>query len=112
MVPAAFVLLAAWPLTPSGKVDRRALPEPGEPAAKPGPSYQAPRTPLEERLAAIWSDVLHAERVGVHDNFFALGGDSLLSLQVVARALRAGLRLAPRQLFEAPTVAELAATLA
>ncbi len=108
LVPAAFVALPALPLTPSGKLDRRALPAPEavEPAA--ADAAAAPRTPAEVRLAAIWAELLGV-RVGVHDNFFALGGDSILSIQVIARAAEAGLRLTPRQLFEHPTVAGLAA---
>ncbi|HEX6038731.1 non-ribosomal peptide synthetase [Longimicrobium sp.] len=110
MVPAAFVLLPALPLTPGGKVDRRALPPPGAPAA-PGEGFVAPRTPAEALLAEIWGAVLGGTPVGVHDPFFALGGDSILALQVVARARRAGVELAPRLLLRNPTVARLAASL-
>jgi amino acid adenylation domain-containing protein len=107
-VPAAIVPLDALPLMPNGKVDRRRLPEPD--AAEPRPAvYVPPSTETETALAAIWAEVLRVERVGVTDNFFALGGDSILSLQIVARAMRAGWRLAPRQVFEHPTVAQLAA---
>ncbi|WP_176065639.1 non-ribosomal peptide synthetase [Anaeromyxobacter diazotrophicus] len=106
MVPSAFVAIAALPLTAGGKVNRRALPPPPA-AAEAG--YLAPRTAAEERLAAIWAEVLGAKRVGVHDDFFALGGDSILSIQIVARAREAGLVLTPRQVFETPTVAGLAA---
>ncbi|TLQ42861.1 non-ribosomal peptide synthetase [Streptomyces marianii] len=110
MVPAVFVALERLPLTPSGKVDRRSLPEPEVRAQRPGTVYTAPRNDTEEALAAIWADVLGAERVGVHDNFFELGGDSILSIQITSHARRAlGTRLSPRLLFEAPTVAELAA---
>ncbi|MGW9346015.1 non-ribosomal peptide synthetase, partial [Streptomyces albidoflavus] len=82
LVPSAFVLLDALPLTPNGKVDHRALPAPDRTA---GATHTAPSTPAEETLAAIWAEVLGAERVGVHDNFFSLGGDSITSLQVVSR---------------------------
>ena len=108
MVPAFFVPLTALPLTPSGKLDRRALPAP-ESALAARPAAVAPRTSGEELLAALWSEILKVPRVGVHDNFFELGGDSILSLQIVARARQAGLRLAVKDLFEHPTVAELAA---
>ncbi|GER90177.1 hypothetical protein KDW_43390 [Dictyobacter vulcani] len=107
MLPAAFVYLAALPLTPNGKVDRRALPSPDYTQSEQ--EYIAPRTPTERILSDIWCQVLGLEKVSVHDNFFALGGDSILSLQIIARANQAGLRLAPRQLFQYPTVAGLAA---
>ncbi|HSK80744.1 MAG TPA: amino acid adenylation domain-containing protein, partial [Thermoanaerobaculia bacterium] len=107
MVPALFVEMPALPLSPNGKVDRRALPAPGAPARQTGPT--APRTRAEELLAGIWREALRVGEVGVHDNFFELGGDSILSLQVISRAARHGLRLTPRQLFESPTIAGLAA---
>lgn len=109
MVPAAFVLLEALPLTPNGKVDRRALPAPEDARPQLESGFVAPRTPVEERLAEIWATVLGVKPVGVHDNFFELGGDSILSIQVVGRARRAGLHLTPRQLFQYPTIAQLAA---
>ncbi len=109
MVPSSFVALEALPLTPNGKLDRRALPAPEESRLSAGAEYKAPRTPAEETLAGIWSRVLRIERVGVHDNYFDLGGESILSIQIVSRANREGLRLTPRDLFLHPTVAELAA---
>ena len=110
MVPAAVVVLEALPLSPNGKVDRKALPAPAPDGAPSGAgAVTPPRTPAEHVLAAIWADVLRLERVGIHDNFFDLGGDSILSIQVVARANQAGLRLTPRQLFQHQTVAGLAA---
>ncbi len=110
MVPSAFVLMPALPLTPNRKVDRKALPAPEEAErAELGTDYVPPATPTERILADIWAQVLGVERIGAHDNFFELGGDSILSIQVVARANQAGLRLTPRQLFQAPTVAGLAA---
>jgi amino acid adenylation domain-containing protein/non-ribosomal peptide synthase protein (TIGR01720 family) len=107
MVPAAFVSLAALPLTANGKIDRRALPAP-EVAPVEAAAYVAPRTPAETALARIWSDVLRVERVGADDNFFELGGDSILSIQVIARAREAGLHVTPKQMFDHPTVAGLA----
>jgi amino acid adenylation domain-containing protein/non-ribosomal peptide synthase protein (TIGR01720 family) len=109
MVPSAFVELAALPLTPSGKLDRRALPPPAAGLSAAGDRrFAAPRTAAEQLLAGIWQELLGLPAVGVHDNFFELGGDSILSILVVSRAARAGLRLTPRQLFEQPTVAGLA----
>ncbi|HEX2079053.1 MAG TPA: amino acid adenylation domain-containing protein, partial [Longimicrobium sp.] len=107
MVPGVFVVLDRLPLTPVGKVDRAALPAPER--AGPGRDYVAPRDATEALLAGIFAQVLKRERVGIHDPFFELGGDSIISIQVVARARAAGLHLLPRQLFEHPTVAELAA---
>ena len=108
MVPAFFVPLAALPLTGTGKVDRNALPSPEDARPDLEGAFIAPRSRSEDALAAIWAEVLGVEHVGVHDNFFDLGGDSILSLQIVAKASRAGLRLSPKQIFEAPTIAELA----
>jgi len=109
MIPALFMFLDVLPLTTNGKVDRRALPAPGPSRPDLAAALVEPRGEVEERLAAVWAEVLRLERVGVHDNFFELGGDSILSLQIVARASRLGLSLTPRQVFEHPTVAELAA---
>ncbi|MCY1022330.1 non-ribosomal peptide synthetase [Pyxidicoccus sp. MSG2] len=107
MVPSAFVLLDALPLTPSGKVDRKALPAPQEEAGREG--YVAPRAGLEEVVADIWAPLLGVRRVGAHDNFFELGGHSLLATQVVSRLREVLQRELPvRVLFEAPTIAELA----
>ncbi|MGH4025827.1 MAG: amino acid adenylation domain-containing protein, partial [Pseudonocardiaceae bacterium] len=109
MVPALFVMLDAMPLSASGKVDRRALPAPdAQPELESG--YLAPRTPIEERLAEIWAEALGVEQVGIEDNFFGLGGDSILSIQVVSRARQAGLRLTSRDVFLHQTIAELALT--
>ncbi|PTL76953.1 non-ribosomal peptide synthetase, partial [Vitiosangium sp. GDMCC 1.1324] len=107
MVPAALVSLDALPLTSNGKVDRRALPAP-ELERSARTAYAEPRTPVERELASIWAHVLRLEKVGIHDNFFALGGDSIVSLQIIARAHRVGLRLTPKQLFQHQTIAELA----
>ena len=107
MVPMDFVVLDALPLTANGKVDRRALPAPGEQSAEET-AYVAPRNPVEEVLAGIWAQALGLERVGVHDNFFSLGGDSITALLTFSKAKAAGLKLASRQIFRYPTIAELA----
>jgi aryl carrier-like protein len=108
MVPQLFVVLPALPLTPNGKIDRRAL------VALPAPEAAraetvAPRTPVEEILAAVWAEVLRLDRVGIHDNFFTLGGDSILVIQAATRSRKRGVGFTPRQLFQNQTVAELAA---
>lgn len=105
MVPSAIVTLQTLPRTVNGKVDRRALPQPGQESRR---EWTAPRTATESKLAAVWAEVLGIERVGVHDNFFELGGDSILSLQVISRAKAQGLSLTPRHLFQYQTIAELA----
>jgi non-ribosomal peptide synthetase component F/acyl carrier protein len=102
-------MLEALPLTPNGKVDRRSLPAPDTARPELEKPFVAPRTEVEERLAAIWSDVLGLEQIGVRDNFFELGGHSLLATQVVSRVREVfGMELPLRRLFESPTVAELA----
>src|SRR5829696_120617 len=112
MIPSAFVLLDAIPVTPNGKIDRRALPPPDFSAdfsvSDTVQTEDVPRTGAECILAGIWSELLKLERVGLRDNFFHLGGDSILSIQVVARARQSGLLLTPRQIFEHPTLAALA----
>ena len=107
MVPAAFVLREALPLTVNGKIDRRLL------AAQaidylPSQEFTAAQTETERSLAELWREVLRVPQVGVHDNFFELGGDSILSMQLVSRARKAGLHLSPKQIFQHPTVAGLA----
>jgi acyl carrier protein len=110
MVPGAIVALDSLPLMPNGKLDRAALPVPESSGAENRQGHVAPRTPVEEMLAAIWATVLRVERVGIRDNFFALGGHSLLATQVVSRIrTEIGLELPLSALFEEPTIAELAA---
>ncbi|WP_330207244.1 amino acid adenylation domain-containing protein [Pseudomonas sp. AM14(2022)] len=107
MVPGAFVLLDALPLTPNDKIDRKALPEPGADAVINRP-YVAPEGEVETTLARIWSEVLGVEQVGRHDNFFELGGHSLLAVSLVARMRQSGLHTDARALFSQPTLAALA----
>ncbi len=106
MVPAAVVVLGSLPLTVNGKLDKRALPAPEYHNA--GGGYRAPANAVEEILAGIYAQVLGLERVGVDDSFFELGGDSILSMQVVARARAAGVMVRPRDVFVEQTVARLA----
>ena len=112
MVPAVFQLLDSLPLTPSGKVDRRALPDPDPAAAGPEAVAVPPRTPVEVLLAGIWRDLLGIERVGVRDSFFDLGGHSLLAVRLMARIRRqCGRDLPLAVLFAGPTIERLAALL-
>ncbi|MFZ5515905.1 MAG: amino acid adenylation domain-containing protein [Candidatus Zhuqueibacterota bacterium] len=108
MVPSAFVILERLPRTPSGKIDRKALPEPNQERVESSSAYVEARDEVEESLTKIWSQVLGIGKIGVNDNFFELGGDSILSIQVIAQANKAGIRLTPKQLFEQPTIAGLA----
>jgi len=108
MVPAAFVMLEVIPLTANGKIDYRALQTLDISANKADKEQVAPSTSTESLLATIWAEVLGLEQVGIHDNFFESGGDSILSIQIVARANQAGLQLTPRLLFQHQTIAELA----
>ena len=109
MVPSVYVLLDELPLGSSGKVDRRALPVPGDVREGLGAEYVAPRGEVEQELARIWSEVLHLERVGVRDNFFDLGGHSLLATQVVSRIRKVlEFELPLTEMLSYPTVANLA----
>ncbi|HEY1352146.1 MAG TPA: amino acid adenylation domain-containing protein [Ktedonobacteraceae bacterium] len=108
LLPAVYVLLERFPLLPNGKRDRQGLAAPPPVPVVEGETAP-PRTPGEEILAAIWAEVLGLEEVGIHHNFFELGGDSIRSILVIARAQRAGLLLSARQMFQAQTIAELAA---
>jgi amino acid adenylation domain-containing protein len=109
MVPAVFSIVEALPHTSSGKVDRRALAAADESAPVDGPAFVAPRTHAEKILGGIWREVLGLERIGVHNDFFALGGSSTHSLEVAVRAKAAGLPLQPESVFLFGTIAELAA---
>jgi polyketide synthase PksJ len=109
MTPSAFITLKAFPLTPSGKLDRQALPAPDQDRPILGKGFVAPRTRMEIQLAAIWAEMLGLERVGVHDNFFELGGHSLMAARVVDRVQKAACKpLALSAIFRAPTIAALA----
>jgi acyl-CoA synthetase (AMP-forming)/AMP-acid ligase II/aryl carrier-like protein len=107
MVPAAFVPLEALPLTPNGKVDRGALPAPDWLKQQDGIAYVAPRNPEEERMAGIWAEVLRLQRVGIKDNLFELGADSLHVFQIAARANKAGIHVTPRQILQLRTIAAI-----
>jgi amino acid adenylation domain-containing protein/non-ribosomal peptide synthase protein (TIGR01720 family) len=107
MVPAFFLFLKEFPLTPNGKVDRLALPVPDDSRPALTQAYVAPQTPEEHMLAAIWSDVLHIEHVGIYDNFFALGGDSLLSMTILAKSHKQGLNFSLQELFQHPRISDL-----
>ncbi|KAB8334016.1 amino acid adenylation domain-containing protein [Scytonema tolypothrichoides VB-61278] len=112
MVPATFVFLDTMPLTPSGKIDRRALPAPDTSSFSRSKTFVAPRNPTEEVLAAIWAKVLGTEHIGIHDNFFDLGGHSLLATQVISRMRQAfGVEIPLQLLFETPTFADFASAI-
>ena len=112
MIPAHFVFLESLPLNPNGKVDRRALPTPDVDRSGSEVRFMPPRTPLEEMLATIWGDILHLDQVGIYDNFFTLGGHSLVATQVTSRIRHLlQIELPLRHLFEAPTIAGLAAVM-
>ena len=106
MVPAAIMVLPAWPLTPNGKIDRKSLPAPER---RSNDDYRAPRTPLEEVLCKIFAEILLLERIGLDDNFFDLGGHSLMATRLVARVrAEMGIELPLRMVFDSPTVGKLA----
>ncbi len=112
MVPTAFVFLAALPLTPNGKIDRKALPVPGKFRPELDTPFVAPRTSLEQELAEIWREVLYQDQVGIHDNFFDLGGDSMAALRVISRVLeRFQLALSVQSFFPATTVEQMASVI-
>ncbi|HEX7332123.1 MAG TPA: amino acid adenylation domain-containing protein [Pyrinomonadaceae bacterium] len=107
MVPAVYITLPEIPLTANGKVDRRALPAPGHERPTLDDSYVEPKTPTERALAKAWREVLKLDRVGIHDNFFQLGGDSIRSIQVLARAQDDGVNFTVEDLFQYQSIAEL-----
>jgi len=111
MVPTSFVVLDAFPLTPNGKVDRRALPAPGAAEETTGRETVAPANDTERQLAEIWKQVLGLREIGTSDDIFELGGDSILIFQITTRATRAGLALTPAQVFRHRNIAALAAEL-
>ncbi|WP_033707510.1 non-ribosomal peptide synthetase [Bacillus mycoides] len=106
MVPSRFMTMEAIPLTANGKVDREVLPMPEE--EQTNSEAVAPRNSNEKILTTIWKQVLGVKKVGIHDNFFEIGGDSILSIQIISQASQEGLKLTPKQMFECPTIAELA----
>ncbi|HFA51237.1 MAG TPA: hypothetical protein ENJ95_19670, partial [Bacteroidetes bacterium] len=108
MVPANIVCIAEMPRLPNGKIDQNNLPKADEKQAGAETGFAAPGTEVEQKLAAIWEEVLHFEPVSIHDNFFEIGGDSILSIQIVARARKAGIQLKPTDIFEHQSIAELA----
>lgn len=109
MVPSAMIFLDQFPLTNNGKIDRKALPDPSSSLREKSEArYVAPAGKMEEKLAAIWQAVLKLDRIGRDDNYFELGGDSILSIQIVSRARREEIELNPRDLFDHQTIAELA----
>ena len=109
MIPSFLVTMDALPLTPTGKLDRSALPVPDEKDLPQSGSLVAPRTPVEEAVANIWIEVLHAQRIGINDNFFDLGGDSLTATQVVSRLRHAfDVEISILDMFQRPTIAEFA----
>jgi amino acid adenylation domain-containing protein len=113
MTPSAFVTLQSFPLTPNGKVDRRALPKPEYARSDLGVEFVAPRTPMEEQLAEIWTQLLGVDQVGIYDNFFELGGHSLLATQLVSRVRETfEVELPVRSLFEMSRIADLTTTIA
>ncbi|MBW4506976.1 MAG: amino acid adenylation domain-containing protein [Scytonematopsis contorta HA4267-MV1] len=112
MIPTAFLILEALPLTPNGKIDRKALPAPDLIGSELEKTYIAPQTTVEKQLAIIWTQVLGLENLGINENFFDLGGHSLLATQVISRANQIfKIKLPLRQLFESPTIAELATSI-
>ncbi|RUS95287.1 hypothetical protein DSM106972_090630 [Dulcicalothrix desertica PCC 7102] len=108
MVPSAFVLLDSLPLTPNGKVNRRALPAPDQTRLELAETYVAPRSEIEQTIATVWQEILQLKKVGIHDNFFNLGGHSLIATQIVSRLSDVfQVNIPLRSLFEFPTVAGL-----
>ena len=105
MVPSAFETLERLPLTPNGKIDHKALPAPGSEREN---EYVAARTEVEQILTHIWEELLPVNKISIHDNFFEIGGDSILSIQVISRAKNAGIQITAKQIFQYQTIAEVA----
>src|SRR5437763_863244 len=106
MGPVAWVIMEELPVRGSGKIDPKDLPKPE--MEGDGEKYVDARTEVEKVLVKVWEEVLGIRQIGIHDNFFEVGGDSILSIQIITRAREAGLRIQPRQMFERQTIAELA----
>jgi len=106
MLPSFYTIMESFPLMPSGKIDRNALPEPERDFV--GLETVTPKNQTEEILVSIWEKTLGVENIGVKDNFFELGGDSILSLQIISRAHQAGLKITPKQIFTSLTIEKLA----
>lgn len=108
MVPSKWIRLQTFPFTPNGKVDRNALPSPEWERDEGATSYHPPKTEAEKQLVKIWTSILRVKRVGVRDDFFSLGGDSILALQILSRARQKGIHFKPKEIFDHPTVEALA----
>src|ERR1019366_7061396 len=111
MVPNAWVCLDALPLTSNGKINRRALPSPTWEHAQDNEPFLAPRTHIEKVLAAIWAEVLHTQHIGISENFFERGGDSILGIQIIARASQQHVPITLKQLFQYQTIEQLSAVI-
>jgi amino acid adenylation domain-containing protein/non-ribosomal peptide synthase protein (TIGR01720 family) len=108
MIPAHFVQIEEIPLTANGKVDRNSLPDPVDIAQESGIDYVAPRSELEKKLVTVWQEVLDRDNIGIHESFFLIGGDSIKAIQIAARMKKYGCQVEMKDIFQHPTVAELA----
>ena len=108
MVPQSFIFLDKIPLSPNGKVNINELPDIEPQRAERAANFSSAQNPVEEKLSKIWSSVLGMDLIGIHDNFFEIGGDSILSIQIIARAKNEGLYITPKQIFQNLTISELA----
>lgn len=108
MVPSLFIFMDEFPLTENGKIDRKRLPKPDGDRPELSPEYEQAETELEHTLVEIWSDVLGVKQIGIQDNFFDLGGDSILSIQIISRLNQKGISIEPKQIFQYQTISELA----
>jgi aryl carrier-like protein len=108
MVPSFFVYVNKIPLTPNGKIDRKALPAPDLTLRQVADEYVAPQSQIEQELCAIWAEVLRVEKIGIHDNFFRIGGDSIVSIQMVSKARSRGVFISVKDIFTHPTISGLA----